>query len=161
MLRPPTLAIVSLWIGLTLTPFHAAESAAGVSPAATQQNTASISGRVQNVVTGRNLNNARVTVKQTDIVTLTDEYGRFLLTRVPAGPVILEVHYTGLDPQRVPVNVSAGLSITQDVFLTNVARYGANDAVVQLDPFTVAATKATDGAESRSMSSGRRATSRM
>jgi TonB-dependent receptor len=147
MLRPPTLAIVSLWIGLTLTPFHAAESAAGVSPAATQQNTASISGRVQNVVTGRNLNNARVTVKKTDIVTLTDEYGRFLLTRVPAGPVILEVHYTGLDPQQVPVNVSAGLSITQDVFLTNVARYGANDAIVRLDAFAVASTRATDGAE--------------
>ena len=132
---------------LAIGPGRAAPALDRESASDSPQNTGSIGGRVQNAVTGRNLNNARVAVKQSDIVTLTDEYGRFLLTRVPSGPVVLEVYYTGLDPQQVPVNLLAGQSITQNVSLTNVARYGATAAVVQLDAFTVAATKATDGAE--------------
>ncbi len=147
MRRLPCIALVSLWMSLALTPVQAAQGAAGVPADASTQNSGSISGRVQNVVTGRNLNNARVAVKQTDIATLTDEYGRFLLPRVPVGPLVLEVYYTGLDPQQVAVTMAAGQSITQDIFLTSVARYGANDAIVRLDPFAVASTKATDGAE--------------
>ena len=123
-------------------------SAAEGTPAhVSRQDTGSIRGRVQNVVTGRYLNNARVAVKQTDIFTLTDEYGNYQLARVPSGPTVLEIFYTGLDPQLISLIVPAGQSVTQDVALTNVALYGSKDAVVRLDPFTVASTKATDGAE--------------
>ncbi|MEY4939087.1 MAG: hypothetical protein RIQ93_822, partial [Verrucomicrobiota bacterium] len=109
-------------------------------------NTGSVEGRVQNVATGRYLNNARVTVKQTDILVLTDESGNYRLTRVPSGPVTLEVYYTGLDPQQITVTVPAGGSVTQDVNLTNATLYGAKDSTVKLDAFTVAASKETDSA---------------
>ncbi|MBI4622244.1 MAG: TonB-dependent receptor [Verrucomicrobia bacterium] len=108
--------------------------------------TGTVEGRVQNIVTGRYLNNARVSVKQTDILTLTDESGNYRISRVPSGPIVLEVFYTGLDPQHIPITVSAGQTITRDVSLTNVALYGAPDATVRLDPLTVAATRETDGA---------------
>lgn len=107
-------------------------------------NTGSIEGRVQNEITGRYLNNARVAVKQTDIVTLTDDSGSFRLTRVPSGPVVLEVYYTGLDPQQIAVTVPLGATVTKDVSLTNAALQGAKNSTVRLDPFTVAATKETD-----------------
>ena len=109
-------------------------------------NTGSIDGRVQNIVTGRYLNNARVTVKQTDIIALTDESGSFRLTRVPSGPAIIEVYYTGLDPQQISVTVPVGGSVTQDFGLTNAALFGAKDSTVKLDAFTVAATRETDSA---------------
>lgn len=108
--------------------------------------TGTVEGRVQNVVTGRYLNNARVSVKQTDIIAMTDESGNYRISRVPSGPVVLEVFYTGLDPQQIPLNVPAGGTVSRDVSLTNVALYGAPDAVVRLDPLTVAATRETDGA---------------
>jgi TonB-dependent receptor len=134
-------------LALALTTFPVTQAVESSPRALSPQDAGSISGRVQNVVTGRYLNNARVAVKQTDLVTLTDEYGNYRLARVPSGPIVLEVFYTGLDPQQISVNVPAGQSVTQDVNLTNVARYGAQDAIVRLDPFTVASTKETDGAE--------------
>ena len=66
-------------------------AAEGAAPSVARQDTGSIRGRVQNVVTGRYLNNARVAVKQTDIFTLTDEYGNYQLARVPSGPTVLEI----------------------------------------------------------------------
>src|SRR5688572_9308999 len=109
-------------------------------------NTGSIDGRVQNIVTGRYLNNARVTVKQTDIIALTDDSGSYRLTRVPSGLAIIEVYYTGLDPQQISVTVPVGGNVTQNFGLTNAALFGAKDSTVKLDPFTVAATKETDSA---------------
>src|SRR5688500_18844134 len=47
--------------------------------------TGSISGRVQNEATGQYLNNARVTIKGTDLSTFTDETGMFRIGGVPAG----------------------------------------------------------------------------
>ncbi|MEI6467140.1 MAG: TonB-dependent receptor plug domain-containing protein, partial [Verrucomicrobiota bacterium] len=105
-----------------------------------------IAGRVQNVVTGRFLHNARVSVQKSDLVVLTDESGSYLITRAPAGPTVLEVFYTGLDPQRVALQVTAGQTVTQDIGLTNQALFGVKDAAVRLDPFLVAATKETDSA---------------
>jgi TonB-dependent receptor len=99
------------------------------------------------VVTGRYLNNAQVALKQYNIFAQTDEFGNYELARVPSGPTVLEVFYTGLDPQQIPLQVTPGQTIKQDVNLTNVTRYGSKDGIVKLDPFTVASTRATDGAE--------------
>ena len=85
-------------------------------------------------------------MKQTDIIALTDDTGSYRLTRVPSGPVVLEVYYTGLDPQTVSVNVPAGGNVTQDVSLTNSSLFGTQDPTVRLDAFTVAASKETDNA---------------
>ncbi|MBL9209269.1 MAG: carboxypeptidase regulatory-like domain-containing protein, partial [Opitutaceae bacterium] len=79
-------------------------SAAGADSVAARSTPAaagSITGRVQNAVIGRYLPNARIAVKGTDLVALTDEFGAYRLSAVPAGPVVLEVYYTGLDPQQV------------------------------------------------------------
>lgn len=110
----------------------------------TATTTGSIEGRVQNVATSRYLNNARITVKNTDIVALTDESGNYRITRVPSGSVVLEIYYTGLDPQQVTVTVPAGGSVARDVGLTNAALYGVADSTVRLDAFSVTATKDTD-----------------
>ena len=105
---------------------------------------ASISGRVQNVATGQFLNNARVTVRGTDLVAFTDQSGTYRLPQVPAGQVVLDVFYTGLDPQSVPLEIGSGQSASRNFELTNVARYG-DGAVVKLDAFTVATARETDG----------------
>src|SRR5687767_14252519 len=65
-----------------------------------------IEGRVKNAVTVEYLEKARVSVKGSTRVTLTDATGSFLLTNVPAGSTTLRVFFTGLDEQEVTVNVT-------------------------------------------------------
>ena len=55
------------------------------SSTATAPTTGSITGRVQNTDTGQYVNNARVTVRGTNLVALTDETGTFRLSSLPAG----------------------------------------------------------------------------
>lgn len=105
-----------------------------------------ILGRVQNAAIGRYLPNARVAVKGTDLVALTDDFGAYRLPRVPAGAVTLEVFYTGLDPQRIELRITPGQEIVQDVSLSSVALYGARTDPVRLAAFMVAGTKETEGA---------------
>lgn len=89
-----------------------------------------VTGRVQNGITGQFLNNARVAVRGTNLLTLTDQTGAYRLVNVPAGPIVVEVFYTGLDTQQVPLDVRAGQTIQHDIQLTT-------GAVVTLDKFTV------------------------
>ncbi len=113
--------------------------------ASSGRTTGTITGRVKNQITGRYLNNARVAVKPTDIIVLTDSAGGYQITQVPAGPIVLEVFYTGLDLQQIPLTLSPGQTVRQDVALTNRALYGSGQEVVNLDPFVVASSKETDG----------------
>ncbi|MFM9953137.1 MAG: carboxypeptidase-like regulatory domain-containing protein [Opitutaceae bacterium] len=118
-----------------------AESAGRVAAAGT------VAGRIQNVATGQYLNNARVAVQGTDRVAFSDPTGTYRLSGLPAGPVVLEVFFTGMDPQQVSVTVRGGETLTQDVNLTNVARYGADaSGTVKLDSFIVSTARETDGA---------------
>lgn len=100
-----------------------------------------IVGRVQNQVTGRYLNNARVSVKGTKLVALTDQFGKFSLPGVPAGSQVLQVFYTNMDVKEIVVAVEAGETLQQDVALTSSDRYGT---VVKLDPFKVAENREMD-----------------
>src|SRR5688500_15529404 len=65
-------------------PVHSAEPA----PSAT------LTGRVQ-LSTGQYVSNATVSVKGTTFSTTTDPYGYYRFTQLPAGPVLLQVSYTG------------------------------------------------------------------
>jgi TonB-dependent receptor len=122
-----------------------AGSALLVLPASAQAPaTGTIQGRVLNVGTGKYLNNARVVVEGTNLETLTDEFGEFRLSGVPAGTARLRTSYTGLDPKVDPVNVAAGATTTANINLTSAARYG-RDETVQLDTFTVAAQREFEG----------------
>jgi iron complex outermembrane receptor protein len=105
-----------------------------------------IEGRVQNAVTGDYLNNARVSVKGTNLVALTDSAGYYQLTNVPAGEASLRVFFTGLDEQEAKVTVTAGGSQGADFKLTSVARYGKDADTVTLDKYIVQATKETNAA---------------
>lgn len=108
--------------------------------ASLQQGTGSITGRVQNVISGQYLINARLSIKGTQQQTFTDELGVYHLMEVPSGPVVLQVFYTGLDSQEIAVDVPAGGRVVEEIFLSPADRYGENSKTVKLDPFVVAAS---------------------
>jgi iron complex outermembrane recepter protein len=144
MKRRNPIAVFTGWLALALGPAISAP-AGEAGTQATARAAGAISGRVQNVATGLYLNNARVSVRGTDLVTFTDETGTYRLREVPAGTVTLEVFYTGLDPQTVALDIPPGQTVSRDVDLTSVARYGSG-SVVQLDAFTVSSSRETDAA---------------
>ena len=134
---------IRVWtVGLALT-----LAVVGASPALLHAQSAattargSITGRVQNVVTGQYLNNARVAIKGTDISAQTDAFGIYRLANVPSGPTVLTVFYTNLDQQEVTVEIPAGGNTERDIGLTSAMRYGN---VVQLDPMKVIGERETD-----------------
>jgi TonB-dependent receptor len=134
MKRKNPLALVGAWFALALAPLHAQPPAG----------TGVIEGHVQNRATGEYLNNARVAVQGTERIAFTDKFGVYHLVNVPAGRATLEVFYTGLDLAQVPVTVPAQGTVTQDVALTSVARYGAGEETLTLDAFVVSSDRETD-----------------
>jgi iron complex outermembrane recepter protein len=114
-------------------------------PASATAGTAIISGRVQSVVTGKFLGNARVAVKGTERAVFTDEEGIYRLPAVPSGPLVLDVSYTGLDTEQISLVALPGQTLTRDVGLTNRARYGASAETLKLDAFVVETSKVTEG----------------
>ena len=105
--------------------------------------TATVTGRVSNIATGRYLNNARVALRGADQVVFTDAFGTFRLVNLPAGLVVLDVFYTDLDPVEVTLNLRAGETAERNVELTSRRRYGGDD-VLKLDAFVVASAQETD-----------------
>jgi len=113
----------------------------------TPPNTGTVAGRVQNVATGQYLNNAQVAVKDTTLVAFTDQTGTYRLSSVPSGPILLEVFFTGLDPQQLSVTVPVGGWVEQDIALSSITRYGGDtQGAVKLDPFVVATARETNSA---------------
>jgi len=82
-------------------------------PLAAQESSASstIEGRVLNPLTGDYLNNAVVTLEGTNREVMTDSSGAYRLSQVVPGTVTLRVFYTGLDTQRVDLDVPAGTTV--------------------------------------------------
>jgi len=119
----------------------AALAAFALVPASAQNSTGgTITGRVLNAATGQYLRNATLNIKGTDISTISETGGAFILTGVPPGSVELQVSYLGLDPQTIPLNVAAGQSVQYDVNLTS----GAYDKeMIKLGKFVV--TTAREG----------------
>jgi iron complex outermembrane receptor protein len=132
------LLVTSLGIGGFSNPVHAAAATP-----ANSQGTGTITGRVQNVATGQYLNKARLTLKGTNQVVFTDNFGVYQLVGVPSGPAIVEVFYTDLDPMVLTVNVPAGGSAEQNVDLTSANRYG-DPSAIKLNAFVVSQDKETD-----------------
>jgi len=118
-------------------------------PLAAQESSASstIEGRVLNPLTGDYLNNAVVTLEGTNREVMTDSSGAYRLSQVVPGTVTLRVFYTGLDTQRVDLDVPAGTTVTQNIEMTSRSRYGAGDDVVSLDKFVVETTREMDAAD--------------
>jgi iron complex outermembrane receptor protein len=113
-------------------------------PAQAQSGTGTVSGRVLNVGNSKYVGNAVVTVEGTNVQTLTNDYGEYRLSGVPAGDVKVNVSSPGLDPDSATVTVPAGGAVNHDFELTSAERYGA-DKTVQLDTFRVAANREFEG----------------
>ena len=137
-------ALLALATLAALPPLSAQGSAtpSATAPAAT----GAITGRVQNTDTGQYVNNARVTVRGTNLVAPTDETGTFRLSAVPAGEVILEIFFTGLDPLRAPLTLAAGQTLERDFELSSASRRGRPGEVVKLESFVTSASREMDGA---------------
>ncbi|MEY4938995.1 MAG: hypothetical protein RIQ93_730 [Verrucomicrobiota bacterium] len=141
--NPLALLIASL--GIAVVAPLGAQAADPVANVATRRN-GTITGRVQNVVTGEYLNNARVAVRGTELLELTDASGIYRLRNVPVGPVQLDVGYTGLDTVTISLEVPDGQAVVRNVELTSVARYGAaaSGGVLKLDSFVVSSARSMD-----------------
>ena len=86
----------------------------GLATAQQEAGTGSISGRVFNPATREYLNRAEVTVAAMGRSTFTDSNGAYSIGRVPAGPVVVTVYYSGFDEARAAINVIAGTNTVQD-----------------------------------------------
>lgn len=106
------------WLGLTL----------GSATATAAETAGTVSGQVSNAATSAFLEGARVSVRGAPQFALTDRQGHFQLL-VPAGTATLEVSYTGLDPQQIPLTIGSGERVTRNVALTS--------NIYLLDAFTV------------------------
>ncbi len=127
--KKPTLIVrLAAWLV-----FVFASAAAVVPVGAQTAATGSISGNVGNAGTGNLLEGARVEIPQLGLTTLTGNAGRFVLTGVPAGTHEIVASYTGLDPVRDTVTVSAGQSINRNFDLTT--------GIYQLQAFTVSSER--------------------
>ena len=107
--------------------------------------TGTLSGRVQSETTGRYLNNARVTVKGTDLVAFTDESGSYRLARVPVGTATVEAFYSGLEPLTAAIPVTAGQNSERDFGLTTKAAATDKSGVLKMDAFVASTSKVTEG----------------
>lgn len=119
-----------------------------VTPASAQEATGAVTGRVQNAVEGKALNLARVAVAGTNRDLLTDDFGEYRFTGLPAGEVTLTVSYTGLQTQSIKVTIVAGQTVTADASLASaaVARSLGEDSAVTLDAFVVTSERETNAA---------------
>ena len=90
----------------------------------------SLTGTVTNSATGRVLEGARVSVKGTNVQAVTDRSGSYTLENLAAGPVVIDVYYSGLDTATANTTVQPGPPSRLDVNLTSSA--------YKLDKFVVA-----------------------
>ena len=131
MNRKNPLALLVGWIARTVG-VSPATNAAIANPAGggAVQTGAAVIGQVSNAATHASLEGAFVTIAGTNHTAITDREGRYEFTALPAGPVTLEVSYTGLTTQRITVMVSAGQRTVRNVELTS--------DIYLMDAFTVA-----------------------
>ncbi|HUR58906.1 MAG TPA: carboxypeptidase regulatory-like domain-containing protein, partial [Opitutaceae bacterium] len=120
---------------------------AAVPPAQAQQAGGTIEGRVQSAATGNYLNNARVRVAGSPREVFTNAFGEYRLADLPAGPLTLEVFFTGMAPQAVAVTVPGSGAVQKDVILGSATEPGAgSNATVLMNQYVVQSQRETDAA---------------
>lgn len=95
----------------------------------------SIQGRIYNPANGEYVRNAQVTVAGTELSTASGEGGYYLLPDVPAGPVTVEVAYTGYAHATASVTVASGATASRDLDLGAPLALGGEP--IKLEAFTV------------------------
>ncbi len=102
-----------------------------------------LQGRVSNTRNGEYIAGARVSVEGTALQTFTDSDGFYRLTNVPAGPVRVNIFYTGLGTERQTVTIAAGAPVQADVALGGLP---LEPGVVQLEEVVVRTSREMDAA---------------
>ena len=97
-----------------------APTLAGTSPAEAQ--TGTIRGQVTDAFTGEAIPIARISVEGTRLRARADEDGRFTLTGIPAGSVVVVAEFLGYEPERREVRVGRGRATTVDFRLEEIRR---------------------------------------
>ncbi len=100
----------------------------GSASLATAQTVGSVAGQVSNAATSTFLEGAQVSVEGTGRSVSTDREGRFELS-LPTGVTTLVARYTGLEPQRITVDVRPGTRVVQNIEM--------NSGIYKLEAFTV------------------------
>jgi len=95
------------------------------------QQTGTIAGQVVDADTGAPLTGVQMQVGGTNIGGLTDQNGRYLITRVPAGERSIRANMIGYAQVTETVNVTAGGTVT--------ANFDLETSAVQLDAIVVSA----------------------
>ncbi|MDQ2670887.1 MAG: TonB-dependent receptor [Gemmatimonadota bacterium] len=109
---------------------------------AAAQGSGRIQGRVTEAETGRPLEGARVRLSESGLAGVTDQQGRYVITRVPAGTDTISVAYIGREPQAQLIAVRAGQ--TADV------SFSLGVATVVLQELTALGVRAKTQAEALS-----------
>lgn len=118
---PRLLALCPALLALLITPLLAQAGRTGT-----------VTGTISNQATGALLPGALITVEGTGITATAERGGTFNLA-VPEGSQTLVVSYSGLDPMRVPVTVTAGQTAVRDIALTS--------GVYRMDAFSVSGVR--------------------
>lgn len=126
-------AVGKLLVWLSLALGLCCASLVSAAPAATGM----ISGRVLNASTGKYLSKALVTVDGTSLQALTDDYGYYSISNVPAGTVTLRASFSGQPDQTATLDVTSGGHATQNFKFAGAIRLNA--FVVQSNRFQNAA----------------------
>src|SRR5205823_82998 len=111
--------------------------------------TGTIEGRVFNARNGTTIENARVSIDGTSLITFTDADGNFQLTHVPAGSARMRVFFTGLTPQTAEVTVVASVTVQRDITLAAAkgdALTPMDEKAIKLDEFVVSMSREMDAA---------------
>lgn len=128
--------------------FLAALCASSLSAQSTE--TGSIEGRVLNADTGMYVANAVVTIEGTNRQVLTDDFGQYSFSNVPAGEVTLRATYIGREPVVRTVTVESGETVDRDfTFFAQLEAQApmAGEEGFELAEFTVEATGFETAAE--------------
>lgn len=110
--------------------------------AQTLAQTGAVEGRVQNATTGDYMANVRVAVAGTNRSVLTNQFGEYRITGVPAGSVTVVTNYSGFSAETATVTVPPGGAVAQNFSIRNVG----DGSVVQLDEFTVSSNREMNAA---------------
>lgn len=95
--------------------------AALVTTAASAQQTAQVTGRVESGRTGQPLAGAQISIVGTNLGALTDGRGRYAVAGVPAGEVTVQATYIGHGTRSQTVSLAAGQGATADFTLSEEA----------------------------------------
>lgn len=111
--------------------------ALGILNAVAQDSTGIITGQVMDVRTGQYLDNARVSVRDAGLQTLTDQYGQFSFRGVPTGIAEVTVFYTGYYSTTQTIEVNSSITSQVEIGLKSRGSFASEDEIFELDAYVV------------------------